>query len=664
MSAKLKPLILPQLVQERKRLEDGQYATAEMVEGGMNANAYNTTNSGLFLVDNASMSDITSPATPTFSHRSGGLGHLRYSSSTSSLDLPLSLPSPSFSECPASPTATTGLAAVVAAANAATLAGNAPVKRSLPDVQEEDLLERVAEEHEYGDDFTLSHRTSDLYGCLCDEPCSHGRDDISYDPQNFIYDLGFVSDSEAAANEPSVQRHRHRAGSTVSAMSGASSATQDSAFSGLTLRFGSHIHALSRWRSKSTTSRRTYVNLMGAPASEPSLSRQPSSRSSSLSAGRPAPVFEPPPILTPTLSSYYGSTESIEHFPTASSTHDELNDDARSSLERDRAKAATPLLPPLMTESSVLQQQPVSPLPPPSLQTSPLQSPTIASSVTSPAGVDGLTSFPLSPVTDNGIPAMSLSPLSPLSPAAVGVGAAATAPTSPADVLSPPPLRRQFSTASFHVPFGVSHLNTPTSVPAPAPVSVALEPHDEWCDRLGHANYTILPKPYHLAPDETTDTQALHVLCEDWAQARINYAKHLVRTGEHYGTTSNTYVLTEAKWAETEREWQRAHQAATVHITNVLTRAGSDARECAATPGMLPPVQHHDVSCVIPQILDNAEGKFPGLGDEDIVGPMDRLEYMERDDATGFPGPAGLHGEKHGMSRFLRGLADRVRIRK
>lgn len=665
-----------------------------MIEGGMNTmsinananiNTNNNINSGLFLVDNASMSDITSPATPTFSHRSGGLGHLRYSSSTSSLDLPLSLPSPSFSECPASPTAATGLAAVVAVANAATLVGSAPVKRSLPDVQEEDLLERVAEEHEYGDDdFTLSHRTSDLYGCLCDEPCSHGRDDISYDPQNFIYDLGFVSDSEAAVNEPSVQRHRHRAASTASAMSGASSSTHDSAFSGLTLRFGSHIHALSRWRSKSTTSRRTYANLMGAPSSESSLSRQPSSRSSSLSAGQPAPVYEPLPILTPALSSYYGSTESIEHFPTASSTHEEFDEDARSSLERDRTKAATPLLPPLMTESSVMQQQPVSPLPPPSLQTSPLQSPAVASSMTSPAGLDGLSSFPLSPVADAGIPAMSLSPLSPMSPMSLsatglGIGAAATAPTSPAEVLPPPPLRRQFSTASFHVPFGAANLTSaptsapsliPTSVsspapaptPAPAPlqVSVAQEPHDKWCDRLGHANYTILPKPYHLSDDETTDAQALHTLCEDWSQARINYAKHLVRTGEHYGTTSNTYVLTEAKWAETEREWQRAHQAATVHITNVLTRAGSDARECAATPGMLPPVQHHDVSCVIPQILENAGGKFPGLGDEDIVGPMDRLEYMERDEATGLPGPMGIR-EKNGMSRLLRGLKDRVR---
>ncbi|CAK7206599.1 hypothetical protein SEUCBS139899_009398 [Sporothrix eucalyptigena] len=655
MSAKLKPLILPQLVQERKRYEDGQYLNTEMVEGGMmgntNVNAYN----GLFLVDNASMSDITSPATPTFSHRSGGLGHLRYSSSTSSLDLPLSLPSPSYSECPASPTAISGLAAAVSAANAGSLTA-AAVKRPLPDVQEEDLLERVAEhEHEFGDDYSATHRDSYLYGCLCDEPCSHGRDDIIYERPSYDYDLGFVSDCEATANVPSVQRHRHRAGSSVSAISSISNATHDSSFSGLTLRFGSHIHALSRWRSKSTAGRRTFVNLTGAPASEPSLSRAPSRRSSSLS-GQPAPVAEPMPVLSPALSSYYGSTESIEHIPTASSTlDDEMElEESQSNLERDRIKAPTPLLPPVFTTDNDLQQQPVSPLPPPSLQTSPLQTPAVASPVTSPGTADAV--YGISPMTaDAAIPAMSLSL------AAVGDGAVATAPTSPTEVRPPPPLSRKFSTASFHVPFSTPSPPIPTA--AASSIRGALEPHDEWCDRLGHANYTILPKPYKLPTNDTTDTRALHVLRDDWMLARTNYAKHLVRTGEHYGTTSNTYVLTEAKWAETDREWQRAHDDAMAHITNMLVRAGGDGRARAATLDQLPPLQHHDVSCVIPQILDNAEGKFPGLCDGDIVGPMDRVAYMEREDG-GFVATTNIHGEKNGMSRFLRGLADRVRNRK
>ncbi|CAK7220170.1 hypothetical protein SBRCBS47491_004099 [Sporothrix bragantina] len=656
MSAKLKPLILPQLVQDRKRLEDGQIITTELVEGGMIGNTSNATNNGMFLVDNASMSDITSPATPTFSHRSG-LGHLRYSSSTSSLDLPLSLPSPSYSECPASPSAVTGLAAAVSAANAASITV-APLKRPLPDVQEEDLLERVAEhEHEFGDDFSTTHRDSYLYGCLCDEPCEHGRENITYGRPSYDYDLGFVSDCEATANVAPVQRHRHRAGSSVSVISSISNATHDSSFSGLTLRFGSHIHALSRWRSKSTASRRTYGNLTGAPASEPSLSRAPSSRSSSVSAGRPAPAMEPVPVLSPALSSYYGSTESIAHVPTANSTLEaeyEMDED-QSRLERDRMKAPTPLLPPVFTNDNDLQQQPVSPLPPPSLQTSPLQTPAMASPVTSPGIADSVSGISPMAVSDTAIPAMSLSL------AAIGGGAAATAPMSPAEVQSPPPLNRKFSTASFHMPFGAPATTMTTA--AASAIPGALEPHDEWCDRLGHANYTILPKPYSLPMNDTTDTQALHVLRDDWMLARTNYAKHLVRTGEHYGTTSNTYVLTEAKWAETDREWQRAHDTAMTHITKMLMRAGGDGRARAATLDQLPPLQHHDVSCVIPQILDNAEGKFPDLGDGDIVGPMDRVAYMEREDG-GFVATTGMHGEKNGMTRFLRGLADRVRNRK
>ncbi|CAK7214723.1 hypothetical protein SCUCBS95973_002230 [Sporothrix curviconia] len=660
MSAKLKPLILPQLVQERKRLDDGQYytTTTEMVEGGTTGNTSNATNNGLFLVDNASVSDIASPATPTFSHRSG-LGHLRYSSSTSSLDLPLSLPSPSYSECAAaSPSAVNGLAAAVSAPNAAPSTAAAAVKRVLPDVQEEDLLERVAEhEHEFGDDYSRTHRDSYLYGCLCDEPCEHGRanENIVYERPSYDYDLGFVSDCEATANVPSVQRHRHRAGSSVSSTS---NATHDSSFSGLTLRFGSHIHALSRWRSKSTSSHRAYGNLTGAPASEPSLSRAPSSRSSSLSAGRPAPAMEPVPVLSPALSSYYGSTESIAHIPTANSTLDAEHklDEDQSRLERDRMKASTPLLPPVFTNDSDLQQQqPVSPLPPPSLQTSPLQTPAMASPVASPGLADPVPAISPMTVADAAIPSMSLSL------AAIGGGAAATAPASPVEAQSPPPLHRKFSTASFHAPFGAPTPPMTTAVASAIPG--ALEPHDEWCDRLGHANYTILPKPYSLPMNDTTDTQALHVLRDDWMLARTNYAKHLVRTGEHYGTTSNTYVLTEAKWVETDREWQRAHDVAMAHITKMLVRAGGDGRARAATLDQLPPIQHHNVSCVIPQILDNAEGKFPGLGDEDIVGPMDRVACMEREDG-GFVATAGTHGEKNGMSRFLRGLADRVRNRK
>lgn len=77
MSPDLRPLVLPQLVEERKRLESQQQADME------SAQIYYTTNS--------SSSDVGSPVTPTFSAR----GHLRYSSSVSSLELPTLADSPS-----------------------------------------------------------------------------------------------------------------------------------------------------------------------------------------------------------------------------------------------------------------------------------------------------------------------------------------------------------------------------------------------------------------------------------------------------------------------------------------------------------------------------------------------------------------------------------------
>ncbi|CAK7270827.1 hypothetical protein SEPCBS57363_004304 [Sporothrix epigloea] len=656
MSAKPSPFITTQLMQDRKRFKDGHHAKTNLVEGGTIVDTSAAVSNSLFLADNTSLSDTTSPATPTFSHRSG-LGHSRYSSSTSSLDLPLSIPSPSYSEC-SSPNPVTGLSAAVSAANIASLTA-AAAKRSLPDVQEEDLLEHVAEHgHQFGDNFPVSIRDSYLYGCLCDEPCDHGRGGASFERPSYDYDPGFVSDCEVTANMPSVQRHRHRTGSSLSATSSISNATNDSSFSGLTLRFGSHIHALSRWRSRSTTRRRAYGNLVGAPASDPSLSRAPSSRSSSISAGRPSPNVETGPVFSSALSSYYGSTESIAHNTTAISTPDDedMQVEVHNHVGRDRLKASTPLLPPIITDDSDLQQQPVSPLPPPSLQTSPHQTTAGGSSGTSPSLPNTIFDSGMSPNIDTGhaIPNTSL----PF--ATIGGGAAASTPISPIELQSPPLLNRKFSTALLGASSGAS--TPPITVAATSTIPGALEPHDEWCDRLGHANYTILPKPYSLPANDTTDTQALLLLRNDWMLARTNYAKHLVRTGEHYGTTSSTYLLTVAKWAETDRAWQLAHDNAMAHITAMLVSSGDDGRARAASLDQLPPLQHHNVSCVIPQILDKAEGKFPVLGDEDIVGPMDRVAFMEREDG-GFVATA-THREKNGMSRFLRGLADRVRSRK
>lgn len=136
------------------------------------------------------------------------------------------------------------------------------------------------------------------------------------------------------------------------------------------------------------------------------------------------------------------------------------------------------------------------------------------------------------------------------------------------------------------------------------------DPDDKWSKCLGHANFTIHPEPY--AP-ERCDATSLRQLFADWEQARCSYAKHQVRTAEHYGVTSKHYTLTELKWAEIDSEWKRNHELASSH---------------AATSGQLSPLA--PLSPVEPAPLSKmptlndpkSAGKFPKLGDEDVVGPM------------------------------------------
>jgi hypothetical protein len=124
-SSNLKPLLLPQLVEERKKLEVHHHTCSEEEL----AYAYHTTNS--------SSSDIATPLTPTFSSR----GHYRTSSSTSSIDL-------AYLQCLESP--------------ASPVPSQAPKQtgaRPLPDVKEEPF-EREDVLGDFNDSFGL-------YSCLC-----------------------------------------------------------------------------------------------------------------------------------------------------------------------------------------------------------------------------------------------------------------------------------------------------------------------------------------------------------------------------------------------------------------------------------------------------------------------------------------------------------------
>ncbi|KAH8885809.1 hypothetical protein GQ53DRAFT_349294 [Thozetella sp. PMI_491] len=540
MSPKLKPLILPQLVEERRRLEVQRPSTEDEP-------------TYIFYTHNSSSSDIASPspATPTFSR-----GHSRYSGSTSSLEL---MP-PSCAESPVSPT--TQLPHQTKNS-----------KSQLPDVQE-DPLEREDE------DTTILAAHPDFDECFCENGAC-ARDDAHLAESTFHplfisdvdYDLGFLSDSDFAGS-PRYKKRRNGS---------------ESSFGGWSTRLGARFPSIPRWRS---TLKRS--NLTFSPASEPSFDRHPSlshaasSRSSSVSAlSRRVPdrTGEPPVPSTPALS-LYGSAESIA-LP-APLDIDKAN--VRESLERDRSLATTPLLPPLLTE-----KPPLHPIQVPSLQPSPLQSPSVAPS----------------PIPD---------------------ALASCYPT--------PPLSTKASVSSFRRKGSLSCATgeMPSSIPD------LLEQHDAWSDRLGHANFTIIPRPYL---PEMADMETLVTFRGDWDLARVNYTKHLVRTGEHYGTTSKTYALTQAKWAEIEREW---HTAEDRLIDRLATEQSKDALALVA----LRRAPEDTAPATVPRML-SAEGKFPERGDVDIVGPMTRDAVMVRD---------GPEEKRNGAALWLKNFAGKVGFRR
>lgn len=174
----------------------------------------------------------------------------------------------------------------------------------------------------------------------------------------------------------------------------------------------------------------------------------------------------------------------------------------------------------------------------------------------------------------------------------------------PAAIPSPPLSSKPSMTSFHHRPSATTNLQTEVVQPL-----FLSDPSDEWANQLGHANFTIQPEPYR--PD-TCSVETFRQLRIDWDVAQCNFAKHLVRTGEHYGVTSNIYKLTEAKWDAVNQEWKRHHE-------DLLS-------ELEATQGpvlMMGLAKSSFGSCdqvKIPRLHDNA--KFPELGDGEIVGPM------------------------------------------
>ncbi|KAF2273221.1 uncharacterized protein EI97DRAFT_164580 [Westerdykella ornata] len=227
---------------------------------------------------------------------------------------------------------------------------------------------------------------------------------------------------------------------------------------------------------------------------------------------------------------------------------------------------------------------------------------------TVPEAVERLASTPLLPpvvvkVRDDDVPTQS--PLQSPTVADPGHSIGATPiGTPPVRAYPTPPLSTKPSVSSFKAPRAQLVPAADTDIP---PIMLT-DPNDKWADKLSHANFTIQPEPY--MPD-VCDAASLRQLCADWEQARCNFTKHLVRTGEHFGVTSKLYKLTEQKWAEIDAQWKANMDLAT-------SRAAALGAEPEATSPMEPaPLTK------MPLLSDpKSEGKFPELGDEDIVGPM------------------------------------------
>lgn len=185
--------------------------------------------------------------------------------------------------------------------------------------------------------------------------------------------------------------------------------------------------------------------------------------------------------------------------------------------------------------------------------------------------------------------------------------------TPPVRAYPTPPLSSKPSVSSFKTS-RPGHLVPSSDIP---PIMLA-DQTDKWVGLLGHANFTIQPEPY--MPDNC-DTASLRQLFADWEQARCNFTKHQVRTGEHHGCTSKTYLLTEQKWAEIDALWKMNNDLAT-------SRAAAMGVELTPTsPSEPAPLSK------MPTLNDpKSVGKFPKLGDEDIVGPM--VQFASQIQAT------------------------------
>jgi hypothetical protein len=593
----LKPLLLPQLVEERRKRESSVLDSSR--------------NNSQSSMHDSSMSDVLSvPATPTFSTK----GHARMSSSISSMDMSMSSPR---LDSPNSPTFS-------AVKNG---------KRALPDVAEEplereeefDMFGEVHDAYDWscklmsrwrGSERIANKRQGGRNNCSHYESTEQNSLPLSSAP-DYSYDLsdGFVSDGPIDGTSSPKKRR-----------------TAETPLSLLANRISTRFPTLARkWRSrKSSNPPLPPLDLHN----ESPLPVGSSSRSSSLSGPAHQTTQQQMPP-TPDRSDFAGHEEPLRY------SFDENDEQREDSAEERQKLATTPLLPPMMMAGVNNDDIPIQ---------SPLQSPSVADPMSEPgtnfnSGINTPIAGALTPSL-RGMPSPPLSTkpsvssirrvtplhhvaLSSMS-ASVSASAAASTVHLPAPLLPAPAL-------------------APSDIPSFPPTTAPTHEDDRWASLLGHANFTISPAPYLPT---TFDVQSCRQLKAEWEKARAEYMKHLVRTGEHYGVTSRTYALTEEKWSEIEKEW-RANNEVCVNRTAELGMSGDAFSTLklhtlgeARTPNGV--VTH--INTNMPDLTQAvAEGKFPERGDEDIVGPMER--GVAKADELSSPSSPTISGLKRASSK-------------
>lgn len=174
--------------------------------------------------------------------------------------------------------------------------------------------------------------------------------------------------------------------------------------------------------------------------------------------------------------------------------------------------------------------------------------------------------------------------------------------------LPSPPLSNQPSLAS--IPRGRS-LTATHDIPTLQQLSERLDP---WTIKLGHADFSIHPEPYR---PESFDLDSFREFRENWAQARKQYTQHLARTIENYGETSKVYKLTEEKWSAIDQEWKKYDNQVSAALSPQLQRLSDGP----ATPDSPSSLLERPVTRVTVPHMDKS-GKFPEIGDTDIIGPL------------------------------------------